>query len=173
MRDNGDFLKDLRAEINATQERRSAYIHQKFLFVVGLLGVGTISVTGEIETLWVLYLAPLVAFSFDLYIYGEDFGVKRAGAFFRKASTEAPQNEKDWEQFVKKNRDPLSYLAGVFLSMLVLLGAAVGLWAQGRESGLYWVWIAVNLAAIVGLRLYRQRLARLEKEILRDQMQRI
>jgi len=162
MRDDGDFIKDLRAEILATQERRSAIIRQKFLFVVGLLGIGSISITGKIETLWMLYLAPLVAFSFDLYIYGEDFGVKRAGAFIRKESTNSPKNEKDWEKYVNKNRDPLARMSGMLLSMLVLLGAAIGLWVEEREAVLYWVWIAVNVLAIIGLRMYRRHLARLE-----------
>jgi len=163
MRDNGDFLKDLRAEIMATQGRRFEFIRQKFLFVVGLLGVGSISISDQFDTLWVLYLAPLVAFSFDLYVYGEDFGVKRAGAFMRRESTEVPQNERDWEEFVNRNRDPLTKMAGTLLSLLVLLGAATGLWAGGALSPWYFLWIALNLAAIIGLRFYRRHLKRLEE----------
>ena len=165
MRDDGDFLKDLRAEIMATQERRFSFIRQKFVFVVGLLGVGSISITGKLDTLWVLYLAPLVAFSFDLYVYGEDFGVKRAGAFMRKQSTNVPQNEREWEEFVGRNRDPLTKAAGTLLSFLVLLGAAAGLLAAGKPTPWYWPWIGLNLAAIIGLRFYRRHLTRLEEAL--------
>jgi len=126
------------------------------------LGIGSISITGRFDTLWVLYLAPFVAFAFDLYIYGEDFGVKRAGAFMRKASTNAPPNEKGWEEFVSRNRDPLTKVAGAILSFLVLVAAAIGLWAAGKDSPWYWTWVGCSVAVIVGLRFYKRHLTQLE-----------
>ena len=164
MRDDGDFLKDLRAEIQATQSRRSAYIRHKFAFVIGLLGIGSISIAGPFETLWVLYLVPFVAFSFDLYIFGEDFGIKRAGAFVRKISTDAPEAEKQWEEFVNVNRDPMTKAASTILSLVVLLGAATGLFQSARDSLWYWIWTVLNVIVLVGLQLYRKHLADLEEK---------
>jgi hypothetical protein len=165
MRDDGEFLKDLRTEIQATQDRRFAYIRQKFVFVVGLFGVGSISILDTVDTLWVFYLVPFVAFAFDLYIYGEDFGVKRAGAFIRKPSTKCPQNEKEWEEYVNRHRDPMTKTAGAILSILVLLGSAIGLWVGGKESPLFWLWLVCSVAAIMGLRIYKSHLVSLEESL--------
>ena len=83
----------------------------------------------------------------------------------RKQSTNVPQNEREWEEFVGRNRDPLTKAAGTLLSFLVLLGAAAGLLAAGKPTPWYWPWIGLNLAAIIGLRFYRRHLTRLEEAL--------
>ena len=64
-----DFFNDLRTEIRETQERRAKIVHQKFTYIIGLLGIGSISI-GSFQPLSLLYIAPLIAFTFDLYIIG-------------------------------------------------------------------------------------------------------
>lgn len=70
MRDDGDFIKDLRAEIAATQLRRHQHIRAKVIFVVSLLGLGVASPLST-ETTPLLYLTTLVVLIFDLQILGE------------------------------------------------------------------------------------------------------
>lgn len=162
MRDDGDFLKDLRAEVISTQQRRHQYIRAKVVFVVGLLGVGVLS-PGNTPTNLVLYLTTIVVLIFDLYILGEDFGVKRAGTFFR-LSRIAPTEERRWERLVHHNRDPFSAAANVLSSLFVLLAATIGLW--GTESGkqFFWFWIAANFTVIGFLWWYGRRIVRTLKE---------
>jgi len=149
MREDGDFLKDLRAEIAATQKERASYIRAKLTFVVSLLGFGSTSIS-NIQTDSLLYLAPLVAYVFDLYILATDFGVKRAGTFLR-LSTEAPKEELLWERAVRKNRDPFSSIAGPLSSSLVLIAATVGLWISHNTVAFYWSWLVFNVLTIGGV----------------------
>lgn len=164
MRDNGDFLKDLRREIDATQERRDEFIKQKFFYVVGLFGIGSVSVT-DINLHTLLYIAPIVAFAFDMYIIGEEFRVRRAGAFISSPTTNAPDNEKEWEEFVDRHRDPFSKKAGVLLSLIVLFAAAVAILStmQGTPDLFLCLWFIFNIIIIVGLWAYKNHLAGLDE----------
>jgi hypothetical protein len=153
MIDDEDFIKDLRAEIRETQERRAAYVRQKFTYVVGLLGIGSISI-GNLQFLSLLYLAPFIAFTFDLYILGDDFAIKRAGGFLGRDGSKAPQEEKEWEKRCRDNRDPFSKIAGPFLSVLVLIASIVVLYPQGDNNSLYWFWISVNILILIGICTY-------------------
>ncbi|MEW5949970.1 MAG: hypothetical protein AB1711_11250 [Thermodesulfobacteriota bacterium] len=126
MRTNGDFIRDLRAEIADGQERRTAYTKLKLTFVVGMLGIGSAAIDNLIETTPLLYLVPLIAFVFDLYILGEDFGIKRAGIFI-KTSPAAPSEEKLWETKVEKKRDLFAFFATPLSSLLILIAATMGI----------------------------------------------
>lgn len=142
MRDGGEFLKDLRAEIAATQLRRHGHIRAKMLFVVGLVGVGVASpLTTDLSA--ILYLIPLVVLVFDLQILGEDFGVKRAGAFIAKC-LDSPDAEKTWEKSVQKNRDAFAPWADLLGSAFVLMIAAAALWDRAHGSTTYWAWLVLN-----------------------------
>lgn len=136
-----NFLNSLRTEILATQERRAEYVRRKFVFVIGLLGVGSISIGSDVKTLNLLYLAPIVSFAFDLYIVGEDFNIKRAGGFLKSDKSQASESEKEWEQFARENRDPFSKIAGPLLSGIVFLAAATQLWQRNSSEIIFWLWI--------------------------------
>jgi hypothetical protein len=151
MKENGDFLKELRGEIESTQVRRASYIKAKLAFVVSMIGVGSISIV-KAETTALLYLAPFVAYIFDFYVFGEDFGIRRAGAFFRK-STSAPKEEILWERTVKNNRDPFSKIAGIGSSILVLLISATLIY-KDEPSTVYCWWLLVNIAVLCIIWLY-------------------
>jgi hypothetical protein len=125
MREDADFLKALRAEIAAIQSERDQLIRQKIAFVIGLFGIGSVKFLAPVNTVALLYMAPLVAIAFDMYIVGKEFRVRRAGAFFLEPSTKAPDNERDWETFVRKKRDPFARYAGGLLSGIVLIASAL------------------------------------------------
>ena len=82
MRKDGDFINGLREEILSGQERRSKYVILKLSFIVGLFGIGSMTIS-SVSLNSLIYLVPLVVAIFDLYILGEDFGVKRAGRFIK------------------------------------------------------------------------------------------
>lgn len=128
MHTGSEFIKTLREEILKAQDRRNSYVKQKLGFAVALLGVGSASIYGNIvgvdaDTSVLLYLVPLTAFVFDLYIFGEDFGIKRVGIFI-KNSQSARLEEVVWETFVEGNRDWFSFLAGPLSSVLIFAASA-------------------------------------------------
>lgn len=154
MRTNSQFLAGLRAEIAAGQARRNTFIKLKLGFVVSLLGVGSLSIDKPVKTAPLLYLVPLVAFIFDLYTMGEDFGVKRAATFLRSSSA-APPEEVRWEKEVADRRDWFSYAAGPLSSALALVAAVLGLRMADTEIPLFLPWLGVSSLFVVFLALNR------------------
>lgn len=152
MRDNGDFIQDLRREIESTQARRHRYVLAKLAFVTGLLGVGLAgkdsAATGQL-----LYLVPLVTFVFDLYILGEDFSIKRAGRFIRE-SADSPDEERTWEKAVTRTRDWFSYFAGPLSSALALVAAIFGLRLLRAGAAPVW-WIALGAIFVLVVLVHR------------------
>jgi len=175
MRDNGDFIQDLRREIESTQARRHKYVLAKLAFVTGLLGFVTgllgVGLAGKDSTATgqLLYLVPLVTFVFDLYILGEDFSVKRAGRFIRE-SAGSPDEERTWERAVTRTRDwfsyfagPLavtrtrdwfSYFAGPLSSALALVAAIFGLRLLKAGTVPVW-WIALGVVFVLVVLVHR------------------
>jgi len=152
MRDNGDFIQDLRREIESTQARRHKYVLAKLAFVTGLLGVG-LAGKDSIATGQLLYLVPLVTFVFDLYILGEDFSVKRAGRFIRE-SAGSPDEERTWERAVIRTRDWFSYFAGPLSSALALVAAIFGLRLLKTGAAPVW-WIVLGVVFVLVVLVHR------------------
>ena len=101
-----------------------------------------------------MYLVPLVAFVFDLYILGEDFSIKKIAVFIR-TSPAASGEEKLWETGVDQRRDWFSYWAGPLSSVVVLTAAAVGIKASSATIVPFLPWLIVNLLFIAFLIAYR------------------
>jgi hypothetical protein len=154
MRENADFIQQLRQEIGESQNRREAFIRAKLAFVVSLLGVGAISIQGTFGATALLYIVPFVAFVFDLYILGEDFSVKRAGAFI-KTSPAAPSEERLWEEGVDSKRDWFSYWAGPLSSTIVLVAAGVGIKTSGADDLPFIPWLIASAILVLVVVLYR------------------
>ncbi len=149
MRLDGNFIDDLRTEIVKGQERRSAFIKLKLTFVVSLLGVGAVNLDASLRMASLLYLVPLVAFVFDLYVIGEDFGIKRAGIFI-KTSPAAPPEERLWDTDVELKRDMFAYAAGPLSSFLVCIAAGIGILKSNLDVVPFWSWLV--LVVIYSLR---------------------
>jgi hypothetical protein len=141
------FADKLREEILKSQDRRSALSRQKLAYVTATFGLGAISAE-KFSTSGLLFLAPVIALSFDLYIAGEDFGIKRAGGFLGREGSSASGEEKEWEKRVKKHYDPFSKFANPFVSVIVLISAAVLLWGKYQGHFLYLPWLLINAILI-------------------------
>ena len=106
-----EFISHLRAEKLKAQDTRGTYTEKKLAYATALLGfgalgtnLGQLSALGGINLGLLLYLVPVVALAFDLYILGEDYSVKRIGAFLARKTTDPL--EKEWEAWAAKNRTP-------------------------------------------------------------------
>ncbi|MFH0790226.1 MAG: hypothetical protein V2A64_01190 [Candidatus Omnitrophota bacterium] len=160
MQNSEDFLNNLRSEIIHTQERRSSLVRQKLTFVTSLLGLGSISFGEKAGTSILLYIAPIIAFIFDLYILGEDFSVKRAGGFLGRKDSKASEEEKEWEKRARENRDPFSQLANPLLSILVLILSSIILFPAMKQTLIYRVWLITNIFMILGVQVYSRYLCK-------------
>jgi hypothetical protein len=147
MREDGDFIQDLRKEILNSQERRGSYTRQKLTFLISLLGVGNLAIA-NLNTAVFLYITPIIAFVFDLWILGENYGIRRAGIFIKK-SPNAPNDERLWEETVTANRDSFSSIAGQLSSILILVAAAITLYKIENNLFLFWVWSIATLMSVI------------------------
>jgi hypothetical protein len=151
MRDNGDFITDMRKQIMNSQERRASFVRQKLTFVISFLGVGSISfviANVDIKAWILLYLAPIVALVFDLYIIGESFTIKRLGVFIRECP-KSPSEERIWEKCVSKHRDLLPKLGFMASSTMVLIAAMIVLWISKKVNLFYVVWVIIIVSTLL------------------------
>jgi phosphate/sulfate permease len=157
-RDNGDFLKDLRAEIAASQQRRVSFVKMKLTAILSIFGLGSIKVE-FLPTSLLPALVPLVVLVFDLFIIGENFGIRRAGKFFLSSSV-APEEERRWEYFAKAKRDPATAIANPVSSLIFLLVAAIYLWGplERQRPVVYWIWFAISAIFLLGTWVYSRRI---------------
>jgi hypothetical protein len=109
-RTNDSFLSDLRQEIFQAQKRRGQILTLKLSFISGFFGIGSLDKIAnsglEINANYVFYIIPFIALIFDLYLMGEDYGIKRAGQFI-KESAETPRVEKEWEAYIAQGKRDL------------------------------------------------------------------
>lgn len=147
-RTNDTFLGELRQEILSSQNRRGELLKLKLTFISGFFGLGAIQ-SVEIESFklqmeYIFYIIPLIALIFDLYIMGEDFGIKRAAKFI-EGRQETPKVEKDWERSVNVRRDKFSSVAFVISSALILLICTYIIHSKNNTtSTFFWIWLSVS-----------------------------
>ena len=121
------FYEHLHAEILHHKEKRAAFTLQKLAFITALFGLAVFKLWSSDSNLpktfnILVIIIPFVAISYDVYIYAEDYKVKRAGTFLRRhtcASNCISNCEKDWELYVQdKHREPLATFATMALTLL-------------------------------------------------------
>ena len=145
-----NFLNHIRQEKLDAQKRRYEYTKVKFLLVVGLFGIGNWKFSDPSENYLLLYLVPFVGFAIDLYVHGENFGIRRIGFFVREISNYI-KIERAWEYFVDNNRDKFTQIgihivSGiVFFSTLFLLHFRKENLLREKFPAIHNTWILVNL----------------------------
>jgi hypothetical protein len=142
-----DFRGRLRDEIVSAQRTRSWLVREKLIFVVGALGVGTVS-KGWLETPALLLLVPVVSSIFDLYVAGEDFHVKRIGGFLGASVDERSREEAAWEALVESKPDRFSQVANPVSSLLAIGGAAAVAWQPTLGM---WMWLVASVLVTVAI----------------------
>ncbi len=162
-----DIAGKLRAEINKSKSLRHTFILRKFAFGTALMGLGALTIKNghylEIGFSTLLYIVPLVAIAFDLYIFSEDFRIVRAGLFINSKMSGASSSEKDWEEFINKHPNNASIFSFFWVTLIyIVISAAILYWTQSEtHPGLFWIWlISVSIfeLAIVLLSAYNRNL---------------
>lgn len=125
-----EFLKSLHNEKIKTQSERSTYVNNKLTFVIGLLGLGSLKI-GTVELYWLLFLIPLVAIGFDLYIRASDLSIKKMGVFLRcHPESGTGESERAWEIFSAKCRDTIAPAANTLFTLVVTISAAIYIYVE-------------------------------------------
>jgi hypothetical protein len=158
-KDNGidRFLKALNDEKLQAQQRRAEFNKLKLTFIGGLFALGSVEFK-NIDLALVLYIIPFISICFDLYILGEDYGIKRIGGFVQQYMPS--EMEAKWEAWVGQRRDPFATYVVPLLSLLVVVASAAVLWERRPNQVFYGIWLLINLVAVVFLFIYSQRLRR-------------
>lgn len=142
------FLGEIYKEKITAQKRRGDLVTKKLGWVTGLLAAGivNIKIAGngiEISTAnsFLVYVAPVISLVFDLYILGENYGIKRMGCYIRMTMIDTPDG--NWETFVSPRRDIFSGFALFFSSMIILISSAIVLWHLPNNSEMFYIWIVI------------------------------
>ncbi len=150
------LIKSLTEEKLKAQERRSSFNIRKLIYVGGLFSLCVIKNPYDIDFKLVLFIVPFISICFDLYILGEDYGIKRIGGYIRNNFTTEP--ESNWEDWVGNHRDPFATYAVPLLSLIVLIASASILIQTYKNIFLFSVWMVLNIIAIIFNLIYSQRL---------------
>lgn len=124
--DNNDFFPSLRQELINTQNLRFKFTFQKLIFIISLLGIGSISngLNGITGLKNLIYFVPFASFMFDFYIIGENFGIRRIGTYL-KFSDKISSQEKYWEYLLNipknVNRDLFAIHGNVYSTIISIL----------------------------------------------------
>ena len=172
---HAEFLKSLHDEKVKTQEERATYTTAKLAFVTGLFGLGSLKV-GGMDFHWLLYIVPLVAIGYDLYIRAADSSIKKIGAFLRRhPEARTAKGEQAWEQFSAKYRDALAPLAATLFTLVATIAAAIYIFAHEVNKGVgFWagfiLWLALCLSVIIWLWVRHRDLIRRIDSYTPDEM---
>ncbi|MBI3579769.1 MAG: hypothetical protein HY276_09625 [Ignavibacteriales bacterium] len=140
------FLNNLYEEKLKHKEHRMNYVVKKILFTVGLFGLGSSQIP-PINLTPFLYLIPFVALACDLFIFAEDFKVKRIGIFVQKYCSFSCPDEKNWERLVNDYREPLAVFASFILSLIVLFASIFAVFATKPDRKFFVYWYLLSIAA--------------------------
>lgn len=160
---DGEFLRALHEEKIRTQNERADLVTRKLTFITVLFGLSSVNLGIRIADIcWLLYLVPLVAISYDLYIMSADSRIKRIGIFLgRHPISMAGEAEQEWEEFCTAYRDSLAPSANMFFSIIVTFGAAV--FIRSQQTGLegyaelwFAFWLVASLMLIIALWMRHQ-----------------
>jgi len=154
--DKSKFIERVHQEKLESQKRRAEFNIRKFIFVGALFTLGAAKLPNEIDLTLILYIVPAISICFDLFILGEDYGIKRIGGFIRCHC--ADTFDATWEAWVGKRRDPFATFAVPILTLIVLVSSVAVMWPSQKEFAWFWVWLIFNVAATSFLFIYSQHL---------------
>lgn len=131
------FIQNLYNETSLHKSKRTTFILQKLAFITAIFGVASIQlftnqtqidiVVIPMQNLWILYIIPIMALAYDIYIYAEDYKVKRIGAFIRTNPVMQDtmcKYELEWQKYVEEGRrEPLATYATMMLTIFLSLAA--------------------------------------------------
>lgn len=144
-----DFLVNLHTEKIRSQEERAKYNAHKITFIIGFISLGSFQIANVLNLNWLLYLVPVIAICFDLYIDAANSSIKKMGLFLRRNSKSTL--EKKWEMFSSENRNYLAPISNFIITIVSTLISFYGIYASKKyQLGIWVLWyIIVFLIEII------------------------
>jgi hypothetical protein len=160
-----EFVRTLHEEKLKTMAERSKFTRDKIVFVLGIMGIGSVNLTfSGMNSSTILYMVPLVAFGYDLYINAMDEGIKRIGAFLSTQVSCSSDSEKNYENYVQKRRGKYAPVANVLFSLIGTLGAGI-IVTLSTSLTIYAWWFVCWSIAIIGMYfLHKSHVASFDRE---------
>lgn len=163
------FIEHLYAEAMLHKEHRHKHVLRKLLLTASLFGLGGLNISTGSDAF--LFFVPFVALAHDLYIFAEDYKVKRVGLFIKHLHEEGHEAisalEFEWEDDwlgTRDYREKWAYRASLVYSCLVDLFAFVQLirpyWFEGEllDRQLFVAWSAIVALSTICVFNYAQSL---------------
>lgn len=153
------FIKSLREELMQTQNIRFRLSIQKLIFIIGLLGIGSLKASGSIlgNLVYLVYFVPFVAFMFDIFIIGENFGIRRIGLYL-KYHENVSDTERFWEFLLnmplKKHRDLFAVHGNIFSTLVAISIATITILINlisGSDTGVPLIVVSVIWLILVSI----------------------
>ena len=164
------FTDKLRDEIFEGQKRRHDFIVRKFKYCTSLLGLGSLKIqfnSGDnIIFTPLLFLVPLVAIAFDLYLISEDYGIKRTGEFLARQKEGISKSEKEWEgTFLKSHQNFFAPIAFFIITLIMLAGSSFQIYHFILNNTIFYIWLSSVIIIDLLLLIYSLSLRnRLKKQ---------
>jgi hypothetical protein len=133
-----NIAEKLREEIETCRKLRHGLIMRKLTFLTTFAGLGSLAhlplpgEPAESRLIYLLYLVPFIAVAFDIYIFLEDYRIKRAGEFLKRlVKVKDLRYEALWEHWVEKNPNTTSTYAFLFVTSIFMAASSVLLYRLG------------------------------------------
>lgn len=158
------FLDELYDEKLKHKEHRHEFVKLKLLFVIGMSGIGSLPNHALIDLSILLYFIPFVALAYDVYIFSEDFKVKRIGLYIRSVPELKAEEDAAWERWLcakSERREKSSMIASLVLTIVTLFSSSylLSLRSDGATGFVHVWWLiscAVSIVVVFGFAFYRR-----------------
>jgi len=133
-----EFISILRDELLQIKQHSFERTKQKTLLVTAILGIGSLNTSNSLILHFysLLYLVPVVCFTYDILYLGDKYAARRIGSFMRQYGEDGMN--KAWENFVAKPciRGPswLYWMGEVGITFTAILSALIILFHNLREQ---------------------------------------
>jgi len=174
-----EFLKRLYKEQELHKEHRHKHVIYKLVLSASFFGLGQFSTVSGVYHLF-LYVVPFIALVHDLYIFAEDYKVKRVGFFFRKLDKVSPgsvsKEEIEWESnYLKKHREKWAFRASLFYTLILTLFSAIAVYILDFGTftfpriNIYLMWLLCCLVLIIVVFFYARSIKK-EIEVIEEEL---
>jgi hypothetical protein len=159
-----NFLDKLDEEKLKHKEHRHEFVKQKLMYIIGLFSLGSLNAGDQINLSVLLYFVPFVALAYDVFIFSEDFKVKRIGIYVRTQESFNASDEAAWEKWLNekpKHREQMALFASIGLTLITMALSSFLLRPRNQSDNIYlfvwWFAACFVLSLLVfGLSLYRR-----------------
>lgn len=171
------FIEHLYQEKELHKEHRNRHVIYKLVLSSSFFGLGQFGGSYKDLLPLFLYIVPFVALVHDIYVFAEDFKVKRVGLFLRRFDNNSDSpvcaEEIEWEKYVKRHREKWATRASFAYTVIITFFSASAIaliegQTQFPHLVIYALWLllcVIGIAVVFSFaRTLRKRIVKIEIE---------